>query len=83
MFQERKTYGYPPAIRRDPEVYRAINGINRNLGKAGFCLGAMTVGGIFLWRKVKELNLEVQELNLGRLEVSVEKMKKEKEETGK
>lgn len=68
MNHNRNYYGYPQPGRRDPELYRITNEINRNLGRAGFCLGLLTFGGYALYRKVTELSKEV---------------KKMKEETGK
>lgn len=68
MNQNRRYYGYPQPVRRDPELYRMINENNRHLGRAGFFLGLLTVGGYVLYRKVNELSKEV---------------KKMKEETGK
>ena len=68
MNSNRNYYGYPQPMRRDPELYRMVADTNRNLGKAGFFLGLLTVGGYALYRKVNELSKEV---------------KKMKEETGK
>ncbi len=62
MNANRNCYGYPPAIRRDPEVYRIMNETNRNLGRAGFCLGLLTVGGYMLYKKVSELSKEVRKM---------------------
>lgn len=63
MYNERKSFGYPPAaIRRDSEMYRMIETTNRNVGKIGFCVGILTVGGYFLYKKVKELSRECEKL---------------------
>ena len=53
----RKTYGYSTQPRRD--ILREIDRFN---GRLGFALGALSVGGFFLLRKLCELNKEVEKL---------------------
>ena len=60
MNGNRNCYGYPQPTRSDPEMYRMMSETNKNLGKAGFCLGLLTVGGYMLYRKVSELAKEVK-----------------------
>lgn len=62
MYPDRKVYGYPQNVRRDPEVYRILNETNKNLGRAGFCLGMLVVGGYVLYKKVNNLANEVKKL---------------------
>lgn len=68
MNPNRNYYGYSLPVCRDPYLCRIEDKTNRNLGRAGFCLGLLTLGGYMLYRKVNELSKEV---------------KKMKEETGK
>ncbi|MBR2591787.1 MAG: hypothetical protein IKD62_02345 [Oscillospiraceae bacterium] len=62
MNHNRNYFGYPQPVRRDPELYRMMNETNRNLGKAGFFLGLLTVGGYALYRKVNDLSREVKKI---------------------
>jgi len=62
MYDNRKSFGYPPIIRRDPEVYRMIEGTNRNMGRMGFCVALLTLGGYFLYKKVNNLSKECEKL---------------------
>ena len=62
MNTNRRFYGYPQPVRKDPDVYRGLDETNRNLGKAGFCLGIMVVGGYILCRKVSDLSKEVKKM---------------------
>ena len=58
----RKTFGYPPIIRRDPEIYRMMEGTNRNMGRMGFCVALLALGGYFLYKKVNNLSKECEKL---------------------
>lgn len=62
MFTDRKVYGYPARVRKDPEVYAAINNINKNLARGGFFLGGLVVGGYFLFKKVNDLTKDVKKM---------------------
>ena len=58
----RKVYGYPANVRKDPEVYAEINNINKNLVRGGFVLGGLAVGGYFLYRKISDLSKDVKKM---------------------
>ena len=60
MSRERRIYGYYPPVRRDPDIYRALDNTNKNLGRIGFCVGLLGAGGYFLYKKVKNLSAEVK-----------------------
>ena len=62
MYRDRKVYGYPVNVRKDPEAYAAINNINKNLARGGFVLGGLVVGGYVLFKKVNELIKDVKKM---------------------
>lgn len=62
MNANRRTFGYPPVIKSDPELYRIMDSTNKNVGRIGFCIGLLAVGGYYLHRKVKELSRECEKL---------------------
>ena len=62
MYPERKVYGYPANVRKDPEVYTAISNINKNLARGGFILGGLVVGGYVLYKKVNDLTKDVKKI---------------------
>lgn len=62
MYPDRKVYGYPVNVRKDPEVYTAINNINKNLARGGFFLGGLIVAGYFLCKKVNDLTKDVKKM---------------------
>ena len=62
MYDNRKSFGYPPVIRRDQDVYRMIEGTNKNMGRIGFCVALLAVGGYFLYKRVNALARECEKL---------------------
>ena len=61
MYGGRKMYGYYP-IRRDQEVIKMVETSNKTIGKVGFCIGLLSVGGYYLYKKVNELSRELKKL---------------------
>lgn len=62
MHNYRKSFGYPPLVRRDLEIYRMIDGTNKNIGRIGFCVALLAAGGYYLYKKVNHLTRVCEKL---------------------
>ena len=62
MSTERKVCGYYIPIRRESEMQKTLDINSKAIGKIGFCIGILGVGGYFLYKKVNDLSKEVKKM---------------------
>lgn len=60
--KNNRVYGYYPPSRKEPYLYRAMEENSRTLGRLGFAVGALGIGGYFLYKKLDGLAKEVKKL---------------------
>lgn len=59
---KNRVYGYYPPVRKEPYIYKAMDDTNKTLSRLGFAVGALGIGGYFLYKKLDNLTKEVKKL---------------------
>lgn len=59
---KNRVCGYYPPVRKEPYIYKAMDDTNKTLSRLGFAVGALGIGGYFLYKKLDSLSKEVKKL---------------------
>ena len=59
---KNRVCGYYPLVRKEPYIYKAMDDTNKTLSRLGFAVGALGIGGYFLYKKLDNLSKEVKKL---------------------
>ena len=60
--KNNRVYGYYPPVRRESYIYKAVDDTNKTLSRLGFAVGALGIGGYFLYKKLDNLAKDVKKL---------------------
>lgn len=62
MKMERRVYGYYPVHGVSDEIRRDVESMGKIVSKIGFCVGILTAGGYYLYKKVNNLTKDVKKM---------------------